>query len=312
MAPPECALPQSDRTNCVILGAGSLGRLWAAYLPAGSPAFIRRKPDQTGACRYALIKPDGEIRSIRVPWRQPLALAAGDCLLVTTKAQDTLAALTAVLPETSPQTPIVLFQNGMGSQQSVVARFPERPVLAAVTTEGANRPDPDTLVHAGVGETWVGGLNPAGGKVQNQVVTALALSGLVVHSETAIEQRLLRKLAVNAGINPFTAILNCANGAILEQAFYRQHIDDLCREIAALMQQKGWQVAARELRQHIEQVARATASNTSSMRADVINKRATEIDFINGWVARECERHHLPSKVNHMLTTRVQDLSATA
>ncbi|MBS3802963.1 MAG: 2-dehydropantoate 2-reductase [Oleiphilaceae bacterium] len=312
MASPESSVHRPDPPVCLVLGAGALGRLWAAYLPDNSRGFIPRKRDQTGHCRYALVTPTGEIRPVNVPWRQPASPDIPDCLLVTTKAQDTLTALTDVLQHLLPQTPIVLFQNGMGSQQVVAAQWPDRPVLAAVTTEGANRPDADTLIHAGLGETWVGGLNPAGCKAQSRVVTALASSGLIVHSEPDIAQRLLRKLAVNAGINPFTAIIDCPNGDILKQPFYLEHIDELCREIAALMHHKGWQVAASELRQQIEQVARTTAKNTSSMRSDIINGRVTEIRFINGWIAQECQRHHLPSRVNHMLTTWVQDLSAIA
>jgi 2-dehydropantoate 2-reductase len=267
---------------------------------------------RTRDCRYDLVKPGGGIWPVRVPWHHPVAGEGPHCLLLTTKAQDALPALAEVVTEIAAQTPIVLFQNGMGSQQTVLAEYPERPVLAAVTTEGANRPDETTLVHAGLGETWVGGLNAKGRQAQSLVVNGLAQSGLTVHSESDIENRLLRKLAINAGINPFSAILDCPNGVILADPFYLGNIDGLCCEIAALMKHKGWPVEADQLRQQIEQVAHTTARNTSSMRSDIINGRVTEIDFINGWIAKECQRHHLSSRVNQLLTKQVKHLSTDA
>lgn len=63
------------------------------------------------------------------------------------------------------------------------------------------------------------------------------------------------------------------------------------------------------LRERIEQVARNTAGNTSSMRADVQRGRQTEIDFINGYVAKLGKELGIETPVNQMLTERVQQLS---
>ncbi|MGO1233450.1 MAG: 2-dehydropantoate 2-reductase N-terminal domain-containing protein, partial [Marinobacter sp.] len=141
-----------------ILGAGSLGRLWAATLPAGQVAFVPR-PEQTPPSLHYRFRPiDGPEQAIEVPWLEPGQPI--NLLLVTTKAGDTLAALESTLPHlpVPTDTPIVLFQNGLGSQQQVAERWPDRPILAASTTEGANRPVPDVTIHAGSGETWIGAL----------------------------------------------------------------------------------------------------------------------------------------------------------
>ena len=229
---------------------------------------------------------------------------------MTTKAGDTLEALKAALPSIASSTPIVLFQNGLGSQQQVAATWPQRPVLAASTTEGANRPEQGLTVHAGCGATWVGALNPTGQPLVNRVAQQLAESRLEVHPEQDILGRLWQKLVINAGINAFTAILDCPNGEILKQPFYQQWIDPLCEEISRLLGAAGQPKQAPEaLRDGIEAVARRTATNTSSMRADVLAGRPTEIDFINGYLARLGQQHGIATPVNQMLTERVQQLN---
>lgn len=303
--------PMPLAPDFLILGAGALGRLWAGYLDAERVAFVPRKPGQSDSCRYQLQAADGRTTSIEVPWHWPHPDHPPGLILVTTKAPDTLPALGDLLAEVPTDVPVVLFQNGMGSQQLVARTYPTRPILAASTTEGANRPDPDTLIHAGRGETWVGPLTTAGGRCQTRVVESLSRSGLKVHEEADIQVRLLRKLAVNAGINPFTAVLDCRNGDILEQPFYLDHIDELCREIAGLMGQLGLNQNPGALRSQIEAVAMGTAENTSSMLSDVRAGRQTEIDFINGWIADQCQVRDLPARVNRLLTERVKAISTT-
>ncbi|MFO7529799.1 MAG: 2-dehydropantoate 2-reductase [Marinobacter sp.] len=293
-----------------ILGAGSLGRLWAALLPQDQVAFLPRPDTDPAAATlsYTFESIQGGQRTIALPWLQsPDDLSL---LLVTTKAGDTLDALQHWLPRIPESAPIVLFQNGLGSQQAVADAWPERPILAASTTEGANRPDADRVVHAGTGETWIGPLTPAARPELPGVVTQLATTGLVVHAEDQILPRLWQKLVVNAGINPFTAILACPNGDILANDFFLGHIDPLCNEIAGLMSAEGiGNPSPEELRRRIETVARNTARNTSSMRGDILNARTTEIDFINGYLVQLGRRLDIPTPVNQLLTDKVKQLS---
>lgn len=127
-----------------ILGAGSLGRLWAALLPSGECGFLPRLASIEGAgdqaertrqprnfsrqeslsetrCEYILVR-SASLNSVRKresisrPWLSYVENVG--LLLVTTKAGDTLSALSDWLPHISEDTPIVLFQNG--DRKSVV------------------------------------------------------------------------------------------------------------------------------------------------------------------------------------------------
>lgn len=293
-----------------ILGAGSLGRLWAASLPAHETAFVPR-PGQTDMApvHFHFKEVDGQSRQITVEWLN--AADSPAIALITTKAGDTLAAvqqLTDWLPAT---TPIVLFQNGLGSQQAVAEHWPDRPILAATTTEGANRPTPGQLVHAGSGNTWLGAMTQSAELSLHGVIARLAASGLAIHPEPNILTRLWQKLVINAGINPFTAVLDCPNGDILKSELYLSHIDALCAEMASLMDASGLGPAdGKQLRENIEAVARSTASNTSSMRSDVQSGKTTEIDYINGYLVRLGQSLGIATPVNQMLSEQVHQLSS--
>ncbi|SFM49972.1 ketopantoate reductase family protein [Marinobacter zhejiangensis] len=295
----------------LILGAGAMGRLWAASLPAGQTRFLARAGTTPPApYHYQFQNIHGDHQTVEVPFAQANDLPKASCLLVATKAPDTLAALKEHVSELPHYLPILLFQNGMGSQQQVAAQWPERPILAAVTTEGANRPTHEFTVHAGKGQTWLGPLTDAAVGIESKLLEHLSTSGLAIASEPNIQQRLWQKLIINAGINPFTAILNCANGDILQHPFYLDHIDALCLELQQLMAAEGMvPKSSIELRKNIEAVARATAANTSSMRADTLHKRPTEIDFINGYVTRRGKELGLDLAVNRMLTEQVKILT---
>lgn len=303
-----------ENFTIAILGAGSLGQLWAGYLPPSATVFLTR-PNSTAnkadhdLLKYQLRRPDGTELSCTVP-----CLDAGtinpSLLLVTTKAGDTLTALGEQLPELPKSMPIVLFQNGMGSQSAVAHAWPDHPILAASTTEGAHRPRSDVLVHAGRGQTWVGGFNPAGLGYAEEVTEQLKTSGLSVHRDADIRSRLWEKLVVNAGINAFTAILDCPNADILHHPYFLEHIDALSHEISKVMATEIAQPLSPEtIKERIEFVAISTASNTSSMRSDRQRGRRTEIRVINGYLVAKGLAAGIPTPVNRMLSEQVKDLT---
>ncbi|WP_297795180.1 ketopantoate reductase family protein [uncultured Marinobacter sp.] len=297
-----------------ILGAGSLGRLWAALLPAGTTTFIPRQygsEKNDPGLTYRFQDRHGYEYPISVPLLDWSTESPG-AVIVTTKAGDTLGALEANLPNLKPSVPVVLFQNGMGSQQAVAERWPDRPIMAASTTEGANRPDARTTVHAGEGETWIGALTASASPLVAGVVAQLNASGLVIHEEPGILKRLWGKLIINAGINPYTAILDCANGDILDAPLFRNTVGALCLELVSVMHHEGLSPPSpEEMQAQIEAVARKTAKNTSSMCSDVHRGKPTEIDYINGYIVSRARAHNLPAPVNQMLTERVKLRTAT-
>src|SRR5690606_31811199 len=103
------------------------------------------------------------------------------------------------------------------------------------------------------------------------------------------------KLAVNCAINPLSALHDCPNGEVPERA--GAIFEPLLAELHALLSSEGVSLSLAELRERILAVIRATASNSSSMRQDVLAGRRTEIDFILGHAWRSARQAGLSTPV---------------
>lgn len=300
--------------HSLVLGPGALGLLFAARLASlGEVTLIGRgnTGNQTpGAFNGGIQWQDGRSAPLALPRigpEDPLPSQVS-LLLVSTKAQDTLAALRPVLPSLPCSVPVLLCQNGLGSQQAVAEAFPDRPILAATTTEGAHRPGPDQIIHAGQGETWLGPLTDSAAAPAPWLAEQLRKAGFSAFHCQDIENRLWQKLAVNAGINPFTALLDIPNGHLPRSPFFQQRIGPLCREISAVAREDGIDLVPEYLEERILGVCRDTAENISSMLQDIRAGRPSEIDFINGFITRRGQALGIATPVNQTLVRGVKEL----
>lgn len=297
-----------------IQGLGSLGCLWAArFAAAQQPVrLILRNP--AALARYQKI---GRVRlsdanqqhtqSYRISAQLPTHHEPISRLLLACKAYDATAAIAQVAHRLDQDSLVVLLQNGLGSQQAVQALIPNTRCIVASSTEGAYLTEPFHSVFAGQGEIWLGSLErhpePEG------LINNCRDAQIPCTWTATIETTLWRKLAINCLINPLTVIHDCSNGALIAHA---DLINTLCTELHALLIAAQHSAAAEDLQQQVWQVINKTASNSSSMRQDVHNKRRTEINYITGFacaqsIALECRTpalHALHAQLQKALSMR--------
>ena len=98
--------------------------------------------------------------------------------------------------------------------------------------------------------------------------------------EEDYENMLLKKLVVNAVINPLTAILEIKNGALIENPHYFKLEKDCLAEIQECLHLQK----SEHYFENIVTVCEQTAQNQSSMLCDLEEKRPTEMDAILGYI----------------------------
>ncbi|MEO4045817.1 putative 2-dehydropantoate 2-reductase [Pseudomonas sp. CAU 1711] len=271
-----------------ILGAGSLGGLWATRLArAGLPVRLILR-DRSALARYQAaggltLVEDGVASLHAIAAETAQGEAPIQRLLLACKAYDAEAAVAELAPRLRPDAELILLQNGLGSQQAVAASLPRARCIFASSTEGAFRESDFRVVYAGRGHTWLGqeGVTPP-----PQWLAELQAAGIPHQWTAAILGRLWRKLALNCAINPLTVLHDCRNGGLRD---WPQEVAGLCEELALLLRAAGQAEAADDLHQEVLRVIEGTAANYSSMHQDVAHGRRTEIAYLLGHACREAQ-----------------------
>lgn len=297
-----------------ILGAGAIGSLWASYAYKQGRRATLLLRDNTHLAAYHAA--GGTLATIE-GCAELLPIPAQSCqqngspiqhLLLTTKAPDSLAAVCAIDSRLAKDATIVLLQNGLGVAEELKQQRPDLHCYHAVTTEGAYRPAPFQLVHAGRGHTQLGG-----GPEAEQLAASLSFGALTVAHHHDIQRALWRKLAINCAINPLTALYRCRNGELLDNPLALEQLHTVVDEILQLGQSLAQTGALPAdifdgLREEVLKVVHATALNRSSMYQDIAAGRASEIDYITGYLCRVGAQCGLDLPLNRQLLADIQAL----
>ncbi|NQX44525.1 2-dehydropantoate 2-reductase [Paenibacillus tritici] len=291
-----------------VIGAGSLGLLLTGKLIAGG-AEVRiwcRSEQQSRALtehgltlsyeddRAAMLLAGGSFSAEPVgKYAQRQLTDPGDVTLITVKQKVLHEAFPELLQPLKDRKLIMIgFQNGCGHLELLQELLPESSIWAAVTTEAAKRKTLTEVIHAGKGEICIGkssssihinetALPDSEPAAVISFIKALSAAGFNASLSKEVDTIIYRKLMINAVINPLTAIWRVPNGELLASPERVQLMKELYAEAARIfdacgitLKQQTWEA--------ILEVCRATAGNISSMLADVLADRETEIRWING------------------------------
>lgn len=301
--------PRAETPRFAVIGLGALGRLYAAALQQAGVAVYGLGRHTDAACHYQLQQGQQQ-RQIEIPL--PSATCPLDYLLLTTKAQHALTAVRQWREQIAPHSVLILLHNGLGTLAPLAALLgPEQTILQATSSHGALRTGA-LLLHSGQGQTIIGpGSGPALDSERRQQLLAILNDALPTACwQEQIDQALWLKLAINAVINPLTALHQCRNGA-LRQPQHQQQIARLIDELALLYQRLELGLTRPQLAQAVNTVIAATADNYSSMNRDLAAGRETEIEAISGVLLRAAAAQGLTLAEHQRLYQQICAASAS-
>ena len=289
-----------------ILGAGSLGSLWACRLARAGKAVRlilrddRRLAAYQAAGHLTLLEASGTSR-YAIPAETDRATTPVHRLLLACKAYDAAPAVARLAPRLAEGAELVLLQNGLGSQEEVAEQVPHARCIFASSTEGAFREADWSVRFAGHGYNWLG---DPGNPAPPEWFADLQDAGIPGEWTPDILSRLWRKLALNCAINPLTVLHDCHNGGLLG---HLTEVSGLCLELAELLRRCGQPQAAEDLDEEVQRVILATAANYSSMYQDVRHGRRTEVHYLLGHACRSALRHGVAVPQLERLQRRLVD-----
>ncbi|WP_336021595.1 ketopantoate reductase family protein [Halobellus salinisoli] len=294
--------------DIVVFGAGSLGSLFGALLARSSEhdvTLVGRDPHVTAVRESGLRVTGTDAFTVHPAATTEGSALSADLALVTVKAFDTETAAEELA--TGEFRAVCSLQNGMGNEETL-ARHLDCPVLAGTTSYGAARRAPGEVEWNGRGDLAIGPWEPnEADKIAEEVGAAFAAADVPATVETGerIREQLWRKLAVNAAINPVTALARVPNGALGAEPGV-ELVEPIAREVARTARAVGVDLSDDEAVAAVANVVAATAENDSSMYRDVARGRRTEVDVINGYVVEQADARGVSVPTNRTLWTLIR------
>ncbi len=184
-------------------------------------------------------------------------------------------------------------QNGLGNREILEKTLGAQRVAAGATTLGATLVGPGQVRLAGEGITSL-----APHPRLEPLANMLRSAGFKLEFTSNLESLLWGKLLINAAINPLTALLRCPNGELLTRPPAYDLLKSVVAETARVISALGISLPYPDALAAVENTARRTAANRSSMLQDVLRGAPTEIEAINGAVVRAGERCGMPTPLN--------------
>jgi 2-dehydropantoate 2-reductase len=298
--------------DILIAGTGALATLFAARLTqAGHQVTMLgtwkegiRALQQSGA---RLVDARGNEKQFPVcATNDPRECAGAKHAIVLVKAWQTERVAHQLKDCLADDGLALTLQNGLGNRETLTQVLdktseassdfrslkPSRVALGSTTT-GATLLGPGLVKEGGEGIISVE-RNQALGPMEEALQSARFNVQAVEDAQSVI----WGKLVINAAINPLTALLRVKNGELLERPFAYEVMKALARETANVANAENIHLPFDDPAAKVEDVARKTAANTSSMLQDVLRGAPTEIDAICGAVVRMAEKHEISAPVN--------------
>lgn len=237
------------------------------------------------------------------------SIGPSDLVLVCVKSYDTESAA-SLLPSLIHQNTLVLtLQNGLGHVEVLKKFLLERQIAIGVTFHGVTLVETGHIRHAGEGPTYIGSF-PPDEKMRGQLVKLaeiLTAAGLATELVENIEEIVWNKLLINVGINALSALIRLENGDLVKFPEIQKLMAMAITEALAVARGKGLRANPQTV-EEAKAACLATAKNRSSMLQDVLKKKRTEIEAINGAVVKEGKTLGIATPANEVLTLLVKGI----
>jgi 2-dehydropantoate 2-reductase len=300
---------ESNRPKVAVLGAGAVGGYFGGMLArAGVPVVMIGRPSFVEAVQRSGLHIDSVHlqETVHPEASTELAAAAGaDIVLFCVKTTDTVS-VAKKLPAILPQDALILsMQNGVNNAEEIRAASGIA-ALPAVVYVAASVPTPGTIKHWGRGDLVIGPQND-----RTEKVAPIFLGAKIpCRISDNIEGELWTKLVWNCALNAISALGRVSYGEILASADAKKLVEAAVYETLNVAHAKGVHPPGLEDPQVAiagsYKIAEQMSGTRSSTAQDLMRGKHTEIDSLNGFVARVGAELGVPTPVNHALYTLVK------
>jgi len=228
-----------------------------------------------------------------------------DLVLFCVKTTDNAETARAIAPVLAPDAVVISLQNGVDNAEQIRAAAGLE-VISAVVYVAASVPQPGHVKHVGRGDLVIGP------ECENtkRLAEIFARASIPCRISDNIEGELWTKLIWNCALNAISALGDVRYGRIAESEEGRKLVQAVVDEVLAVARAAG--VVMPAVKNSDDGMAGAMKIATqmpdafSSTAQDIHRGKRTEVDSLNGYVARRGAELGVPTPANFALYAMVK------
>lgn len=227
-----------------------------------------------------------------------------DVVIAFTKSMklgEMLGKIKAIIHE---DTKVLCLLNGLGHEDTMEQYVPRKNIIMGVTiwTAGLNGPGVARL--GGVGTVEMQAIDEAEGRaIAEELVTVMNEAGLNASYSEDVLFSIWRKACVNGTMNATCAILDANIGQVFDTTTASSIIDQIIHEFVTVAKHEGVHIEEDAIRDYVYTASNKVRAHYPSMHQDLMqNHRFTEIDYLNGFVAKRGQEYGIPTPYCAMIT----------
>lgn len=271
----------------VVIGAGSVGMLVASFLSEEhNVTLVTRRLQQAEALnRYGLIRKniDNTISQFSVTARQELPRINASSVVVVAVKYGQLQSVYPLLTSLPENTPLLFLQNGLAHFEDVLT-LPQKNIAFGSCQFGAQKENDQMVIHRGNGMLKIA--VERGDKEHYSSLIKNDYRNFQLEYAPNAEQMLFEKALLNCFINPLTALLKVKNGYLIDHKPTLHILEQLFLELKTAFPKEMDKFNFDD----VTSLCKKTAVNTSSMLADFLHERPSEIETIAGAIIKKAAK----------------------
>ena len=297
-------------TKVAVLGAGAMGCLFGGLMAEKGldVVLIDVWKEHVDAINKNGLKMDGHggDRFIKIKaTTDPSTLKTVDAIIIMCKATALKTALTNSKNIIGDNTMLMSFQNGIGHEAIMQEIAGKDKVLGGTTTQASNIVGPGHIKNHGSLPSWIGEYEGGMSDRVSDLAETFTAHNLETIAVADIKKRKWMMLFALTAIGPLSSVFNLHHTDLYitnkNQKVSRSLGKQIILETRAVAKADGVDVTEDECLEMFNKIVDSKQTNKSSMCFDILNKRKTEIEFINGAVAKIGKSHGIKTPMNDLM-----------
>jgi 2-dehydropantoate 2-reductase len=296
----------------LMVGAGSVGGFFGAHLAKNNPnvSFLLRPKT------LAAVKQNGlTIRSAKGSFTvhpaaasDPRDLPKPDLIILSVKAYDLDEVLTQIEPVLTDHTVILTLQNGVDTEDRILARFQRDCVVGGVAFIYSKIVAPGVIDHYKKGAVAIGEMMGHQSPRLLAIVDLFKQAGIPCQLTDDVRRSKWEKMCWNCVFNPLTVMIDDKVAKALDHPEMLRVIHQIVGEVMAVAAAAKVPLAV-DMAEKVVRWTQEIRDIHTSMYDDWKAGRPTEIDFLNGYVAKRGRDFSIPTPVNDLLTAVIKTIT---